>query len=230
MGEIQAATEEGFTVSGDGRFRGDDEHGGELAGMTLYVVRALVQVDQLLGLGALRSVHARGGRQELAVQVGHEGDFGLEVTCALSRTGLDPVAAGSGRPVDAAHGDELGDGLDAVMDQVCRIDLVAGCFVVSASGTMVAERVPGIDPDGLSGTGRRMRVAFDAFDRFLGTTSLVTGFEWVQMVAAPVGNGLAVAIADLGCDPAEIASAIHVGGGALHGVDLASHRSSALAD
>ena len=49
MSEIQAPPGEGFTAYGDGRFRGDDGHGGELAGMALYVVRALVQVDQLLG-------------------------------------------------------------------------------------------------------------------------------------------------------------------------------------
>ena len=50
------------------------------------------------------------------------------------------------------------------------------------------------------------------------------------MVAAPVGNGLAVAIADLSCDAGQIVSAIHVGGGVLSGVDLDSYRSSALAD
>jgi hypothetical protein len=225
MTDTEALTEDSFIVSGDGRFRGDDEHGGELAGMTLYVVRALAQVDQLLGLGALRSVDARGGRQELSAKVEHGGAFGLEVTCSLSSTGLHPLATTS-----RSAGARLGDELDTVMDQVSAIDLVAGCFVVSASGAMVADKVPGIDPDGLAGTGRRVKVAHDAFDRFLGATSLVTGFEWVQMVAAPVGNGLAVAIADLGCDAREIVSAIHVGGGVLSGVDLDSFRTSALAD
>lgn len=225
MSETTTPPGVGFTAHGDGRYRGDDGHGGELAGMALYVVRALVQVDQLLGLGELQLVRAGGGRQELTARVGHEGDFGLEVTCTLDATGLEPEQSDS-----RAAGATLGDELDHVMDQVSAIDMVAGCFVVSTTGELIADKVPGIDRDGLIGTGRRMKVAYDAFDRFLGTTSLVTGFAWVQMVAAPVGNGLAVAIADLSCDVDQIVSAIHVGGGVLSGVDLAAFRSGTRAD
>ncbi|GAA1921013.1 hypothetical protein [Nocardioides hwasunensis] len=225
MSDTQTTQAGGFTAHGDGRYRGDDGHGGELAGMALYVVRALAQVDQLLGLGEMQALHAGGGRRELSATVGHEGDFGLEVTCTLSSTGVEPAET-----TTQAVAATLGDELDHVMDQVSGIEMVAGCFVVSASGDLVADKVPGIDRDGLAGTGRRMKVAYDAFDRFLGTTSLVAGYAWVQLVSAPVGNGLAVAIADLGCSAEEIVSAIHVGGGVLSGVDLATFRTGVLAD
>lgn len=226
MSEVEPKSAVTFSALGDGRLRGDDGHGGELAGMALYVARALAQVDQLLGLGELQSVTAEGGRKDLLARVSHDGDFGLEVACTLTGTGRDPHQQQQTHQVVATLGDEL----DTVLDHVTAIDMVAGGFVLSTSGNIVAERVPGIDPDGLAGTGRRIKVAYDAFDRFLGTTSLTIGYAWVQMVAAPVGNGLAVAIADLSCDGPAIVSSIHVGGGVLSGVDLASFRSSALAD
>lgn len=225
MSEVEPNSAVTFSALGDGRVRGDDGHGGELAGMALYVARALAQVDQLLGLGELQSLTAEGGRKDLLGKVEHDGDFGLEVSCTLTGTGRVPQQQQTHRVVAT-----LGDELDTVLTQVTAIDMVAGAFVVSSNGNVVAERVPGIDPDGLAGTGRRIKVAYDAFDRFLGTTALTIGYAWVQMVAAPVGNGLAVVIADLSCDAPAIVSAIHVGGGVLSGVDLASFRSSALAD
>ena len=214
-----------FTVQGDGRYRGDDGSSGELAGTTLYIVRALEQVDQLLGLGELSAFRAQGGPQELDAEVGHDGDFGLEVVGRLTRTEL-----ATARPEGRALGATLGNELDTVLDMVTQVDLVAGCFVVSTNGNLLVDRVPGVGTDSLAGTGRRMKVAYDAFDRFLGTTSLVTTFTWARLIAAPVGNGLAVAIADLTSDVDAVLSAIHVGGGVLSGVDLAAFRASALTE
>ena len=208
-----------FTVHGDGRYRGDDGSSGELAGMTLYVTRALAQIDQLLGVGDLSAFRAEGGSRSLDAEVGHDGDFGLEVVGRLSHTGLLPQ-----RREAQALGATLGNELDTVLQQVTGVELVAGCFVVSANGNLIADRVPGVDRDALAGTGRRMKVAHDAFDRFLGTTSLVTTFAWAQVVAAPVGNGLALVIADLTCPADDIVSAVLVGGGVLSGVDLGVFR------
>ncbi|WP_210648596.1 hypothetical protein [Nocardioides sp. SYSU D00065] len=212
-----------FTVHGDGRWHGDDGSAGELAGTTLYVVRALAQVDQLLGIGPLAGFTAAGGARELEARVGHDGDFGTEVAGTLVATGA------TAKPVDEhSLAATLGDELDHVLDQVTQVELVAGCFVVSSNGNLLADRVPGVAEDALAGTGRRVKVAYDAFDRFLGTTALVTRFEWADIVAAPVGNGLAVVIADPSAELEAILSAVQVGGGVLSGVDLAVFRGSAL--
>lgn len=212
-----------FRVHGDGSHRGDDGCAGELASMTLYVARALDQVDQILGVGELAAFRATEGPRELHAEVGHEGDFGLEVVGRLSRTDLELR-----EPEEYWLTNVPGDELDMLLDEVTAVDLVAGCFVVSANGNLLAHRVPGVGADALSGTGRRVKVAHDAFGRLLGTTTIVADFTWAQVVAAPVGNGLAMVLADPLCPAETVLAAVQVGGEALIGLDLAAFRAGAF--
>ena len=222
MSQTDTAPAARFTVHGDGRYSGDDGSSGELAGMTLYVVRAMSQVDQILGLGQLATFSALGGPQELEATVGHEGDFGLEVTASLRRT-TTPGRSTEQRSISATLGDEL----EHLLEHVTQVELVAGCFVVSSNGNLLADKVPGVERDNLADTGRRMKVTHDAFNRFLSTTRLRAGFEWAQLLAAPVGNGLAVVVADHSCSTDDVFSAVQVGGGVLSGTDLGTFRTNA---
>ena len=210
-----------FSMQGDGRYHGDDRFGGELAGMTLYVVRALTQIDGFLGMGELSRLTVRGGEQDLEVRVDFDGDFGVQVKGTLTSTGNHHA-----RPAERATA-TLGDEMKYVLDSVTEVPLVSGAFLVGAAGGVVADKVPGLPEDAIAGTGRRMKVAHDAFDRLLGATTLATTFEWGRLASAPVGDGIVVAIVDLECDVPAFMQAAHLSGAVLTGVDLSALAKSA---
>lgn len=204
-----------FIVQGDGQYTGDDEAGGDLAGMTLFVVRALTQVNDLLGLGDLNRVGAQGGARRLDATVDLDADSGLEIVAALEHTD-----SRSTEPEDLPDTPTLGGELDHVLDVITAVPLVAGAFLVAADGGLVADKFPGLATAAMDGTGRRMKVAHDAFGRLLGATAVTSTFEWARLIAAPVGSGIAVAAADHDCEVDAVVQAIGLGGSVLGGVDL----------
>lgn len=126
-----------FTVQGDGRTRGDDAHGGELAALTLYVARGRSPLDGLLGVGRLRLVRLNGAIKCLQLQVSQDGEFGTGVEAILS-----PVTGRSPMLDLRARAASVEVEIRYLLSAVSELDLVAGCFLVSSTSQVVAETFP----------------------------------------------------------------------------------------